>query len=207
MQNRSMSFGFAEDMDCGEIRKHSLIGKSAASALQKLLDAVKGGEAGVYILMGEYGTGKTLILRKLSLMIGGIHVINLRRGIDISCSNSSNDSSIYAIDNFEMLLQKPLVFGDKVRNIISNAKLLIVSISSSGGPIYGGSIVNISDILMRLENAKKIIVEVDLDDAKKIVESAGIGITVPPLLMKTPGIVIRAFGGKRGSVDDTYMMI
>ena len=202
-----MVSGFAEDMDCEEIRRHPLIGDGAASVLHQLLDAVKGGD-GVYILMGEYGTGKTLILRKLSSMVG-IHIVNLRRGIDVSCSNSLANSSIYAIDNFEVLLQKPLVYGDKVRDIVSSAKLLIVSISSSGGPIYGGSIVNISDILMRLRNAKKIIIEVSPEDSKKIVESAGIKVVplLTSLMNKTPGLAIRAFNGMRGSSDDTYMVI
>ncbi len=199
-----MALGFAEDVDCEEIRRQELIGSSARMAIDELRRALRGG--GVYALVGEYGTGKTFLLRKLSAMVDGLHIINLRRGNDISCSNSLNGSSMYAIDNFEMLLRKPAAYADKVREVISNADFLIVSISTSGGPIYGGSIVEIHDILSKLQGAKKIRIEVGSEEASEIIKSAGITVNMP-LLMKTPGLIIRAFGGRRSSSDDTYTLV
>lgn len=191
-QNESMALGFAEDMDCEEIRRQELIGSSARMAIDELRHALQGG--GVYALVGgEYGTGKTFLLRKLSTIVDGLHIVNLRRGgNDVSCSNSLNGSSMYAIDNFEMLLRKPAIYADKVREIINSASFLVVSISTSGGgPIYGGgSIVEIHDILSKLQGAKKIRIEVGSDEASKIIKSAGITVNMP-LLMKTPGLIIR----------------
>ncbi|GGP21118.1 hypothetical protein GCM10007981_11630 [Thermocladium modestius] len=199
-----MALGFAEDMDCEEIRRQELIGSSARMAIDELRHALQGG--GVYALVGEYGTGKTFLLRKLSTIVDGLHIVNLRRGNDVSCSNSLNGSSMYAIDNFEMLLRKPAIYADKVREIINSASFLVVSISTSGGPIYGGSIVEIHDILSKLQGAKKIRIEVGSDEASKIIKSAGITVNMP-LLMKTPGLIIRAFGGRKSSNDDTYTLI
>ncbi len=70
----------------------------------------------------------------------------------------------------------------------------------------GGSIVEIHDILSKLQGAKKIRIEVGSDEASKIIKSAGITVNMP-LLMKTPGLIIRAFGGRKSSNDDTYTLI
>ncbi len=45
---------------------------------------------------------------------------------------------MYAIDNFEMLLRKPAIYADKVREIINSASFLVVSISTSGGTYIWG---------------------------------------------------------------------
>jgi hypothetical protein len=49
---------YSEDLSCDEVRRIELLGESAIHAYRRVISIFKSGKPGLYMLMGDYGSGK-----------------------------------------------------------------------------------------------------------------------------------------------------
>ncbi|MFP3074284.1 MAG: hypothetical protein RXN82_06155 [Caldivirga sp.] len=206
---------YSEDLSCDEVRRIELLGESAIHAYRRVISIFKSGKPGLYMLMGDYGSGKTLIVRKASagLSSGRVVIRSLRHvngDVDLSCS-SGRVVMGYVIDNFEMFFQKPEEHVGLIRDYISISLyypvLLVISLPLAISNINGyGDIVN---AVGNIPEANKIKINLSPEETKAILSRMGIKISgiTDNRIIKTPGLGIRALTSRSKGGDDSVDII
>lgn len=198
---------FSEDLDCGEVKGIELVGSGAVRAYRLVMSAFKSGKPGIYLLVGGYGSGKTLILRKVSLDAGGRIVIRSLKHIDadvnLSCSSGRNILG-YALDNVELLFQEPERYRKAVVDYITISKYYPVVFSMSI-PIFVNNVDKISDIvevLGRIPRENIINIEYSEDEVKQALSRIGVRLSEDEAgrlgirdFLRSPGLALRAIAG------------
>ena len=195
---------YSEDFTCQEVRRHPIIGQGALAAFRRLMEALRLSKPGLYLLVGPYGSGKTLIARRVTAELGGRVVYrSLRYGPDreLSCSGGRRIIG-YIIDNFELFFERPGRYISLVEDYIAVSSHYPV-VFILGVPIVVGSIgglfndvKRIASILSNIPGSNIIRLSLSSDEVREVLRGLGIDERAVKVPLKSPGIVLRALVGK-----------
>ncbi|ABW01091.1 hypothetical protein [Caldivirga maquilingensis] len=206
---------FSEDLSCDEVKRIELMGESAIRAYRRVISIFKSGKPGLYMLMGDYGSGKTLIVRKATAgLSSGRVVVKSFKSIndaDLSCSGGRAIMG-YVIDSFELFFQNPQAYAELARNYVISVSqyypvLLVVSL-----PLIIGDISGYGDVVNRvgeIPEGNKIRITFTPEETRSILGRLGISINehVKPYILKTPGLGIRALSPGKGSDEVVEIIV
>lgn len=207
---------FSEDLSCDEVKRIELMGESAIRAYRRVVSIFKSSKPGLFMLMGDYGSGKTLIVRKATAGLSSGRVVvksfkSINPDADLSCSGGRAIMG-YVIDNFELFFQNPEAYAELARNYVISVSqyypvLLVVSL-----PLIIGDISGYGDVVNRvgeIPEGNKIMVSFTPEETKSILSRLGISINehVKPYILKTPGLGIRALSPSKRSDDAVEIIV
>ncbi|MGC8570543.1 MAG: hypothetical protein ACP5L1_04370 [Caldivirga sp.] len=207
---------FSEDLSCDEVKRIELMGESAIRAYRRVVSIFRSGKPGLYMLMGDYGSGKTLIVRKATAGLSSGRVViksfkNINNDVDLSCSGGRAIMG-YVIDSFELFFQNPEAYVALARNYVISVSqyypvLLVVSLPLVIGDISGyGDVVN---KVGEIPESNKIKVSFSTEETKSILSRIGIKVSehVKPYILKTPGLGIRALSSSKENDDSVEIIV
>lgn len=207
---------FSEDLSCDEVKRVELLGESAINAYRRVISIFRSGKPGLYLLMGDYGSGKTLIVRKASAVLGSGRVVirsfkYINSNVDLSCSSGRSIMG-YVIDNFELFFQEPETYIALTRDYISISSyypvLFVISL-----PLVISNIDKYGDVVNIIGNIpERDIIRISFkpEETRSILERMGIRVnesSISRYMLKSPGLGIRALTSSKRRDDSIDIII